>query len=82
LESLQAAFQLLDSYKRFPNDAEFENEIITKDVYNFRSRNYLLGKLENYKRKEPVTVDEYTIEHILPQNPNLSAQWKEMLGEN
>lgn len=81
LESLQAAFQLMDSYKRFPTDAEFENEIITKDVYNFRSRNYLLSKLENYKRKEPVVVDEFTIEHILPQNPNLSKPWQDLLGE-
>jgi uncharacterized protein with ParB-like and HNH nuclease domain/predicted transport protein len=81
LESVQAAFQLMDTYKRFPNDMEFENEIINKDVYNFRSRNYLLSKLENYSRKEPVNVDEYTIEHILPQNPNLSKEWRQMLGE-
>jgi len=25
-------------------------------------------------------VDEYTIEHILPQNPNLSVEWKNALG--
>ena len=25
-------------------------------------------------------VDEYTIEHILPQNENLSAKWREDLG--
>ena len=25
-------------------------------------------------------MDEYTIEHILPQNPNLSAAWKQALG--
>jgi uncharacterized protein with ParB-like and HNH nuclease domain/predicted transport protein len=81
LESLQAAFQMMDSYKRFPPDAEFENEIITKDVYNFRSRNYLLSKLENFKRKEPVNIEEFTIEHILPQNPNLSSSWQSMLGE-
>lgn len=82
LESIEAAFQMLDSYKRFPNDAEFENEIVVKDVYNFRSRNYLLGKLENYGRKEPVNIDEFTIEHILPQNPNLSNEWRAMLGDN
>lgn len=82
LESLKAAFQNLDTYKRFPNDVEFESEIIAKDVYNFRSRNYLLNKLENFKRKETVNVDEYTIEHILPQNPDLSNEWREMLGEN
>ncbi len=81
-ESVEAAFQMMDSYQRFPNDAEFENEIIAKDVYSLRSRNYLLSKLENYERKEPVIVDEYTIEHILPQNSNLSAEWRTMLGEN
>lgn len=81
LESVQAAFQLMDTYKRFPADVEFENEIIAKDVYNFRSRNYLLSKLENYKRKETVNVDEYTIEHILPQNPDLSEEWRQMLGD-
>lgn len=80
--SVQAAFQLLDSYKRFPDDTEFKKEIVSKDVYNFRSRNYLLSQLENYKRKEFVNVDEYTIEHILPQNPNLSSDWKNMLGEH
>ena len=31
-------------------------------------------------RKERVPVDEYTIEHILPQNENLSATWREILG--
>jgi predicted transport protein len=36
--------------------------------------------LENHGRKERVAVDEYTIEHILPQNPNLSAAWKQALG--
>jgi uncharacterized protein with ParB-like and HNH nuclease domain/predicted transport protein len=82
LESVRAVFQLMDSYKRFPTDAEFEKEIGAKDVYNFRSRNYLLSRLENYNRKEPVNIDDYTIEHILPQNPDLSAQWQTMLGQN
>jgi len=27
-----------------------------------------------------VPVDDYTIEHILPQNPDLSAAWKQALG--
>lgn len=80
LEGVKAAFQLLDSYKRFPNDSEFIKEIVVKDVYNFRNRNYLLSKLENYKRKEFVNVDDYTIEHILPQNPELSIEWQKMLG--
>lgn len=82
LESIKAAFQLMDSYKRFPTDAEFEKEITSKDVYNFRSRNYLLSSLENYKRKEPVNVEDYTIEHIMPQNPELRNEWQIMLGDN
>ena len=81
LESLKASFQLMDSYKRFPTDGEFEKEFISKDVYNFRNRNYLLSKLENYKRKEPVNIDDYTIEHVIPQNPELSTEWQSMLGE-
>ncbi|MFT3932807.1 MAG: DUF262 and DUF1524 domain-containing protein [Chitinophagaceae bacterium] len=81
LEGLMAEFQLMNGYKRFPNDAEFEKEIVVKDLYNFRNRNYLLGKLENHNRKEFANVDEYTIEHIMPQNENLSEEWKAMLGE-
>jgi uncharacterized protein with ParB-like and HNH nuclease domain/predicted transport protein len=82
LEGIKAAFQLLDSYKRFPTDTEFEKEIVVKEVYIFRNRNYLLSKLENYKRKEFVNIDDYTIEHIMPQNPELSNEWQTMLGEN
>lgn len=39
-----------------------------------------MRRLENYNRKEPVPVDEYTIEHIMPQNDNMSARWREALG--
>lgn len=81
LESVQAAFLLLPSYRRFPGDSEFEREIKSKDLYNFRSRSYWLRRLENYGRKERVTVEDYTIEHIMPQNENLSSEWKAALGD-
>lgn len=80
LESIQAHFLLLPSYRRYPSDEEFKRDLQTKDLYNFRSRSYWLRRLENYDRKERVPVDEYTIEHILPQNDNLSAAWKKELG--
>jgi len=80
LESVAAHFLLLPSYRRFPADDEFQRELQAKDLYNFRSRSYWLRRLENHDRKERVSVDEYTIEHILPQNENLSAQWKADLG--
>jgi len=82
LESIQSAFLLMDGYKRFPNDAEFKKEILIKDVYSFRSRNYLLESLENDGRKEPVNAENYTIEHVLPQNENVSDEWKKELGDN
>jgi len=82
LEGVQAAFQLMDSYKRLPSDAEFEKEIVSKDLYNFRNRNYMLSKLENFKRKEHANIEDYTIEHILPQNKDLCNEWQQMLGVN
>lgn len=80
LESIKAHFLLLPSYRRFPKDEEFKRELILKDLYNFRSRSYWLRRLENHGRKERVPVDQYTIEHILPQNPNLSEHWKADVG--
>lgn len=80
LESIQAHFLLLPSYRRFPDDEEFNRELHVRDLYNFRSRSYWLRRLENHLRKERVEVAEYTIEHILPQNENLSKAWQEALG--
>jgi uncharacterized protein with ParB-like and HNH nuclease domain/predicted transport protein len=81
LESIQAHFLLLPSYRRFPHDEEFKKEIQTRDIYNFSRRSYWLRRLENCGRKERVGVDEYTIEHIMPQNENLSKEWQDALGE-
>lgn len=81
-ESLKAAFLNLDSYKRFPSDEEFFRELLVKDVYNFRSRNYLLRKLTNKDTKEIVDIEAYTIEHIMPQNKNMSDHWKSDIGPN
>lgn len=82
LESVRAHFATMPSYRRFPSNAEFQREFQLKDLYNFRSRSYWLRKLENADRKERISVDEYTIEHILPQNEELSAQWRADLGED
>jgi len=80
LESVKANFLLLPSYRRFPDAYEFQREVKTRDLYNFRSRSYWLRRMENHDHKEPISVDEYTIEHIMPQNENLSAVWQTELG--
>lgn len=82
-ESIKIAFAKMTSYKRFPDNIEFCREVTIKDIYNFRNCKYLLSKLENHTRtKELVDVESYTIEHIMPQNPNLSVEWQQDLGEN
>jgi uncharacterized protein with ParB-like and HNH nuclease domain/predicted transport protein len=80
LESIQAHLLALPSYRRFPTNDEFRRDMQTRDLYNFPRRSYWLRRLENHGRKERVPVDQYTIEHILPQNANLSAAWKAALG--
>lgn len=80
LESIKAHFLTLPSYRRFPKDEEFERDIQTRDLYNFRSKSYWLRRLENFGRKERVSVEEYTIEHIMPQNEDLSSTWQSALG--
>lgn len=80
LESVKAHFLLLPSYRRFPKDEEFRRDFETRDLYKTRIRSYWLRRLENHERKERVVLDEYTIEHIMPQNENLSGAWKADLG--
>ena len=80
LESVIAHFLLLPSYRRFPKDEEFRREFETRDLYKSRIRAYWFRRLENAERKEHVSIDEYTIEHIMPQNENLSDAWKSELG--
>lgn len=80
LESVKSHLLTMRSYRRFPTDDEFKRDLQSRDLYNFRSRSYWLRRLENHGRKERVSVDEYTIEHILPQNENLSDAWSQALG--
>jgi uncharacterized protein with ParB-like and HNH nuclease domain len=43
LESIQAHFLLLPSYRRFPRDEEFHRDLQKRDLYNFRSRSYAVA---------------------------------------
>ena len=79
-ESIMAQFLLMPSYRRFPSDEEFKEKIKLRDLYNFRNRSYWLRRFENYGSKEKALVDEYTIEHIMPQN--VTDEWKIALGKD
>jgi uncharacterized protein with ParB-like and HNH nuclease domain/predicted transport protein len=79
--SAQAALLRLDSYRRFPRDAEVTQILADRDVYNSPRCAYLLERLENsYLPKEPIKASNYTTEHVMPQT--LSLEWKTVLGEN
>ena len=82
LNSLKVAFVSMESYKSFPSNTDFTTAITIKDIYNMRIRNYVLGKIESHQNKSPIIVSNYTIEHVMPQNPNLSTEWIDCLGEN
>ncbi|MCG8316478.1 MAG: DUF262 domain-containing protein [Pseudomonadales bacterium] len=80
VESVKARFLTLKSYRRFPGDDEFKDRLMHRNLYSFNRRSYWLRRFENFGRKERVTVQDYTIEHIMPQNENLSPEWQRDLG--
>ncbi len=84
-KSLEAHFGYLTEKQGFPNNDEFKDCFITIDFYKFQKNKYFFERLENFKRNERVytheyTIDEYTIEHIMPQK--LTEEWERDLGEN
>lgn len=80
--SIAARFLSMGGSARFPSDQEFTDALETTDFYRFKRAAYFFRKMENEGRKEEVSTAEYTIEHIMPQNPNLSQAWKKALGED
>ena len=73
--------------QRFPNDSEFKNFLLTKDIYNTQSKNklYLLERLESDNSRESYVwnlIEEWvlSIEHIMPQT--LTPDWENELWEN
>ncbi|RKV31297.1 DUF262 and DUF1524 domain-containing protein [Helicobacter pylori] len=85
LKSVEKHFGSLTGNQKFPNDFEFKDSFITKELYGRnktkkKKTKYFLERLENFDTKEPVDTQECTIEHIMPQI--LTEEWKRDLGEN
>ncbi len=68
--------------QRFPTDEEFENTLLVKEIYQLQQKNkrFILESLENYFNNTILNLEEFTIEHIMPQT--LTGKWKDVLGEN
>ena len=82
VNSIKAFFVMRDDYKEFPDDEKFMAAFVSRDIYTMRIRNFILSHLENYGNKAPIIIENYTIEHIMPQNSSLSPEWQRMLGAN
>ncbi|WP_324737069.1 GmrSD restriction endonuclease domain-containing protein [Helicobacter muridarum] len=83
LQSIFTYFYCLKNTSKFPNDSEFEENLYSKNIYEaFKKKLYFFDKLENFNRKEKVNINEYTIEHIMPQSIKNSKKWQEELGQH
>ena len=84
VDSLKKAFLGLKDNNRFPSDEEFSNALMSRDIYRQRRCNYILGQLANFESKDndKINPKDFTIEHIMPQDVNLSPEWQNELGSN
>jgi uncharacterized protein with ParB-like and HNH nuclease domain/predicted transport protein len=82
LLDLKVAFARQSENYRFPSDKDFLESLQNSDLYELRVCKFILDGLENTGTKEPANTSTYTIEHIMPQNENLSREWLEMLGDD
>lgn len=80
LESFKVLLATKKGNGRFPNNAEFIREFKTRNMYTMRNFKFLLENLENFNRKEPIPISDFTIEHVMPQNEKISLEWQKELG--
>lgn len=81
VDSVGAALLGMSGSRRFPTDEEFRESCKVKDIYHQQTRaKYILEKLENSGKKEPISGDNYSVEHVMPQT--LTDEWRESLGED
>lgn len=72
----------IQSKDAVPSDKEFELALKERNLYRKNALcKYLLAAIEN-QGKEKIVIDNLSIEHIMPQNKNLSSDWQKMLGED
>ena len=81
-DSLVSFFLQQTSKNTIPSDNEFVTALQERNLYSKNALcKYLLCAIEN-QGKETLDTENLSIEHIMPQNKNLSMSWQKMLGEN
>ena len=87
-ESVKAILQSQKLIKRFPTNDQFYDKLLWADMYSGKIKDiYPLIKLENGLRLKKESLNQLddptmSVEHILPQNPNLPDCWRKALGGN
>lgn len=80
---LSSAFIQSSGPYKFPNNKEFRNALVTNDIYlslGPAGTKYLLYEIEKaeiFRQRELPSIEEGTIEHIMPQT--LTQEWEKML---
>ena len=81
-DSLVSFFMQITSKDALISDETFLLALKQNNLYRKNALcKFLLGELEN-QGKEKLIIDNLSIEHIMPQNSNLSTDWQTMLGVN
>ena len=81
-DSIVSFFKQLTSRDVLATDDEFAIALKYNNLYRKNALcKYLLCAIEN-QGKEQLITDNLTIEHIMPQNQNMSTAWQKMLGED
>ena len=80
LSDLKVAFARLQGADEYPSNRAFGQALRESDLYHRRVCWHLLSRLENCNQREKSPVENYSIEHIMPQNENLRRAWRDMLG--
>lgn len=81
-ETFKVALARFKRNSRFPLDSEFEYALKNHELYGLRILKFLLSNIENRGSKEKIATSSFSIEHIMPQNENLRAEWRQMLGNS
>lgn len=80
-DSIVSFLLQLTSKDTIPSDTDFSIALRERNLYRKNALcKYLLTAIENHG-KEKVITDNLSIEHIMPQNKNMSKTWQRMLGD-
>ena len=81
-DSIVSFLLQMTSKDALPSDDMFIAALKQSNLYRKNALcKYLLAELEN-QGKEQILIDNLSIEHIMPQNSNISIEWQVMLGKD